>query len=480
MKQDQHGPLPPEEEKRTHIALFRYGLIAPLLHRPLERGEITAHLKACASRTHQIPYSSRDTLNADTIWEYFQIYRKQGFEGLKPQARNDAGQPRRIPEEVVQKAIALREELPSRSSGTIIQILRRDPAVPADLSLAPRTLRRILNKRGKTREALDCQAKAFKRFERDEANSLWQGDMLVGPYLPDIDRPGKYRRTALFCFIDDHSRLIPYGEFFLEEMLPRLERVLKIAILRRGIPKGLFVDNGKVYSSTQLAAVCATLGIKQIHSTPYVPNSRGKIERFFGTVRSQFLSEVEAASIGTLEDLNASFQAWVEMIYHRRVHSETEQTPLDRFQASITQIEIRRADPVQLRQAFLWRERRKVTRTATISLQGNRYGVDPILAGRQVDLRFDPFDLSEVEIWQEGRFVAHGQVLTMERDRHIALDRIPPPSAEAKPEHVDFLAALRAEHQAVLSQELGGISFTQVFLRKDEVHTNQDDSQVGG
>src|SRR3972149_6947288 len=371
MKQDQHGPLPPEEEKRTQIALFRYGLIAPLLHRPLERGEITAYLKACASRTHQIPYSSRDTLNADTIWEYFQIYRKRGFEGLKPQPRNDAGQPRRIPEEVVQKAIALREELPSRSSSTIIQILRRAPPVPADLSLAPRTLRRILQARGKSREALECQTKAFKRFERDEANSLWQGDMLVGPYLPDIDRPGKYRRTALFCFIDDHSRLIPYGEFFLEEMLPRLERVLKIAILRRGIPKGLFVDNGKVYSSTQLAVVCATLGIKQIHSTPYVPNSRGKIERFFGTVRSQFLSEAEAASIGTLEDLNASFQAWVEMIYHRRVRSETAQTPLDRFQASITQIEIRRADPVQLRQAFLWRERRKVTRTATLSLQGN-------------------------------------------------------------------------------------------------------------
>jgi len=479
LKQDSRGPLPPEEEKRTQIALFRYGLIAPLLHRPLERGEITAHLKACAAQTHQIPYSKRNTVDPKTIGEYLAGFRRGGFDALKPQIRNDAGRPRLIPEEVVQKAIALREEVPGRSASTIIQILRRDPEVPADLRLVPRTLRGILNRRGKSREVLASQAKAFRRFEREEANALWQGDMLVGPYLPDVDRPGKYRRTALFCFIDDHSRLIPYGEFFFEETLPRLERVLKISILRRGIPRSLYVDNGKVYVSTQLAAVCASLAIRQVHSTPYVPNSRGKIERFFGTVRSQFLSEVEAASIGTLEDLNASFQAWIEMIYHRRVHSETEQTPLERFQASIVSIEVRKADPVQLRQAFLWRERRKVTRTATISLQGNRYGVDPILAGRQVELRFDPFDLAEVEIWQDGRFVAHGQVQKMERDRHIALDRIPPPSVEAKPEHIDFLAALRAEHQAMLAQELGVISFAQALKREESPDTLQSGQSIG-
>lgn len=204
------------------------------------------------------------------------------------------------------------------------------------------------------------------------------------------------------------------------------------------------MDNGKVYVSTQLSAVCATLGIRQIHSTPYTPNTRGKIERFFGTVRSQFLSGVEAAQIATLEELNSSFQAWVEMIYHRRVHSETDCTPLERFQQSIATVGVRQADPVQLRQAFLWREKRKVTRMATLSLQGNRYGVDPYLAGRQVELRFDPFDLAEVEVWENGRFVAQAQVQKLERDRHLALDRIPPPTVEAPKEHVDFLAALRA------------------------------------
>lgn len=473
-----HG-LPPEEERRTQIALFRYALIAALLNRPLERGELTAHLKMLAAQTHRIPYSNRTTLDDETIWRYLAAYRKGGFEALKPKARSDKGSSRRIPEPIVQKAISLRQEVPTRSANTIIQILKREPDHPPDLRLAARTLQGILHERGITHEKLRGQSKAFRRFEREAPNALWQGDMLVGPYLPDVERPGKYRRTALFAFIDDYSRLVPYGEFFLEESLPRLERVLKVAILRRGVPERLYVDNGKVYVSTQLAAACATLGIRPIHSTPYTPNTRGKIERFFGTVRSQFLPEVESAKLTTLEELNASFQAWVELIYHPTVHSETEQAPLARFQSSLAQITVRQAAPRQLREAFLWRERRTVTRTATLSLQGNRYSVDPLLAGQQVELRFDPFELSEVEVWQNSHFVAHAQVVKLERERHLALDRIPPPAQEASSTHVDFLAALRAEHQALLAKELGTISFAQV-LRGANSASQQEASPADG
>jgi putative transposase len=457
--------LPSEEERRTQIALFRYALIAALLNHPLERGELTAHLKMLAAQTHRIPFSKRTTLDDETIWRYLAAYRKGGFAALKPKARSDKGSSRRIPEQVIQKAIALRQELPTRSANTLIQILKREPDHPPDLRLAARTLQGILHERGITSEKLKGQSKAYRRFERECANALWQGDMLVGPYLPDKERPGKYRRTALFAFIDDYSRLVPYGEFFFEENLPRLERVLKVAILRRGLPQALYVDNGKVYVSTQLAAACATLVIRPIHSTPYAPNTKGKIERFFGTVRSQFLPEVESAKLTTLEELNASFQAWVELIYHQVVHSEMGQAPLERFQQGLSQITLRQADPAKLREAFLWRDKRTVTRTATLSLQGNRYSVDPLLAGQQVELRFDPFELSEVEVWQNSRFLAKAQVVKLERERHLALDRIPPPVQEASPAHVDFLAALRAEHQALLAKELGHISFAQALRR---------------
>ena len=169
MKAEVRSALPPDEEKRTKIALFRYSLIAPLLDRDLERGDIIAHCKAFATCSQQMPYSTREKLHPDTIWRYLASYRKGGFEALKPQERADAGKARRIPEEVIQKAIALREQAPARSATTIIAILRRDPEVPADLHLAPRTLREILHKRGKSRQALSGQSKAFRRFERSEA-----------------------------------------------------------------------------------------------------------------------------------------------------------------------------------------------------------------------------------------------------------------------------------------------------------------------
>jgi putative transposase len=457
--------LPREEERRTEIGLFRYGLIAPLLHRSLEPGEMTAYLRTCAAHSHHIPYSRRQTLHQDTIWRYLARFREGGFEALLPKPRADSGCSRKLPETIIRKALALREELPSRSAQTIVEILRRDPEVPGELSLVPHTLSEILRRRGKPRQTKALEVGHGRRFQREHANDLWQGDLLVGPYLPDPERPGKFRRTALFCFIDDHSRLVPYGEFFFQETLPRLERVFTVAILRRGLPQAIYVDNGKVYVSLRLAAACATLGIRQIHSTPYVPNTRGKIERFFGTLRSQFLSEVEAAGLTTLADLNASFQAWLEVVYHQALHSETGQAPLSRFQESLQQRPVSSADALQLRQAFLWRDKRRVTLTATVSLQGNRYGVDPLLSGQEVELRYDPFDLAIMEVWQNGHFLAQAQVQNLQQGQHLSLDRLPSPAQEADGEHVDFLAALRAEHQSLLAKELGSISFAGALQR---------------
>lgn len=122
-------------------------------------------------------------------------------------------------------------------------------------------------------------AQPLKRFEWDQVNALWQGDALVGSWLPDPERPAKMRRAHLFAFIDDHSRLVPYAEWFWEEALPRMKRVLKLAILRRGLPMAIYVDNGLVYASTQFEAALASLGIRRLHSRPYVPQGRGKVER---------------------------------------------------------------------------------------------------------------------------------------------------------------------------------------------------------
>jgi putative transposase len=455
---------PDAYDLKTEIALFRYGLIAQLVHTPPDTGQQERLLREMASRTYTIPGSTRTHVSVTSLRRYLKTYRQQGFDALRPGPRTDAGTPRAFPPEVLAKAIALREEQPARTTQTIVDILQRDESLSFPRSVNVHTLTTHLRRRGKTRRRLAQTGKTYRRFERDHVNSLWQGDALVGPWLPDPYAPGRKRRAHLFCFLDDHSRLVPYAEFFFDEALPRMERVLKVALLRRGVPLAVYVDNGQVYSSTQFHAACATLGIERIQTAPYSPEAKGKQERFFETLRLQFLPEVEASNLTTLTDLNESLWAWLECVYHQHEHSETKQTPLARYTAGLDQV--RHADPETVRRAFLWREKRKVRKDATLSLQGNRYQVEPHLAGRTLELRFDPFDLSQIELYLDGAPLGLATVIVQNRQRHLAVERLAtePPDPPKPKSSLDYLAALRAEYHAQQQRELGPLQFTQLSL----------------
>jgi transposase InsO family protein len=455
-------PQKDQEERNTVIALFRYGLIAHLLFDPLAAGQLEGALREIAAKTYSIPYSTRVRVGVATLRRYLQLYQQHGFEALRPQERADKRTPRAFPPDVVEKAIALREEQPTRTTAMIVNILKQDKSLKLAQPLNAHTLTTHLRLRGKTRRLLANTGRIFQRFERQHANSLWQGDMMFGPWLPDPDRPGKKRRAHLFCFIDDHSRLVPYAEFFFDEALPRMERVLKVGILRRGKPLAIYVDNGRVYASNQFGAACASLDIQRIHAAPYSPEGKGKIERLFLTVRLQFLPEVEVSEITTLADLNESLWAWLECVYHRTVHTETEQTPLERYQQGLDTI--RSADPEILRKAFLWRETRKVRKDGCIELQGNRYQVDPHLAGRKLELRFDPFDLSRMEVFLEGTSLGQAVVLLQGREKHISVEHLATqPLSPPKPKSaLDYLAALRSEYQSLRQKQAGQLHFAQL------------------
>jgi transposase InsO family protein len=459
------------EERNTAIALFRYGLIAHLLFDPLEKGQLEGALRAIAAKTYSIPYSTRVRVGIATLRRYLRQYQQHGFEALRPQERTDKRAPRAFPAEVVEKAIALREEQPTRTTAMIVNILKQDKdlKLKLDQPLNVHTLTTHLRLHSKTRRLLANTGRTFQRFERQHANSLWQGDMMFGPWLPDPNQPGKKRRAHLFCFIDDHSRLVPYAEFFFDEALPCMERVLKVGILRRGKPLAIYVDNGRVYASNQFGAACASLGIQKIHAAPYSPEGKGKIERFFETTRLQFMPEVEVSEISTLSELNESFWAWLECVYHTTTHRETEQTPLERYQQGLSTV--RMADPEILRKAFLWRETRKVHKDGCIELQGNRYEVDAHLAGRKLELRFDPFDLSNLEVFLEGIALGNAGVLYQEREKHIAVEHlVTQPAQPPKPKSsLDYLAALRAEYQTQLRQAAGPLQFTKLSPPQKEV-----------
>jgi putative transposase len=455
---------PDAYDLNTEIALFRYGLIAQLIHTPPDQGQQERLLRQLASQTYQIPGTTRTQVSITTLRRYLKTYREHGFDALRPVPRTDTGAPRAFPPEVLAKAIALREEQPSRTTQTLVDILQRDESLSLPRSVNVHTLTTHLRQRGKTRRVLAQTGKTYRRFERDHVNSLWQGDAMVGPWLPDPYAPGKKRRAHLFAFMDDHSRLVPYSEFFFDEALPRMERVLKVALLRRGVPFAVYVDNGQVYSSTQFHAACATLGIQRIQTAPYSPEAKGKIERWFETLRAQFLPEVEASNLTTLTELNESLWAWLECGYHQHEHSETQQTPLARYTAGLAQV--RHADPETVRRAFLWREKRQVRKDATLSLQGNRYQVEPHLAGCTLELRFDPFDLSQVELYLDGTRLGLATVIVQNRQRHLAVERLAmePPDPPKPHSSLDYLAALRAEYQAQQQRELGPLQFTQLPL----------------
>ena len=422
----------------------------------LPSGAAEKILKGIAARSYSIPYSNRTKVGISTLRRYLKLYQHSGFEVLKPNPRSDRRTPRAFPAEVLQKAIALREEQPERTTAMIVELLKRDPEFKNVKGLNPHTLSTHLRQQGKTRRRLAEQPHSYTRFEREYTNSLWQGDAMVGPGLPDAHAPGKKRRAHLFCFLDDHSRLVPYAEFFFDEALPRLERVLKVGILRRGLPKALYIDNGKVYAAHQFDAACACLGIRKLHTAPFSPESKGKQKRFFHTVRLQFMPEVETSEIVTLAELNESFWAWLELIYHRAKHSETEQTPLERFQAGLA--EVRSADAETLRKAFLWREMRNVRRDGRIELQGNTYPVPSSLAGRKIELRFD---LANLEIWLDGNNLGKATISQQGRQKHIAVERLATQAPEtAKPKSsLDYLAALRQEYQDKLRKEAGQLQF---------------------
>jgi transposase InsO family protein len=445
------------------VALFRYTLILPLLRHDRQRdGTKRQHREAIAAEAHTIPHSRRREVSVPTLRRWEKAYRSGGFDALKPRARSDRGACRALSPETLDRAEALKRELPSRSARTVTDILKRQAAGPIpEERIAPRTLRRQLAARGATRTRLLKRTAPFRRFEREHFGDLWQSDGLDGPRLPDPADPQAERPCFLFAFLDDHTRLVAHAQFYWNEQLPRLEDCLKRAIARYGCPLAIYADQGSVYRADQLDAACATLGIQRILARPYSPEAKGKIERFFGFLRSDFLPELaRSPSVQSLNDLNQSLLAWIEVVYHRKVHSETGQSPLDRFRQDPAP-SIRPVDPLALRTAFLYRVQRQVTKTGHVHFQGNRYAVPGFLVGQKVELRYDPFDLRDVEVWFNGQCLAQAEPVHVQAATQPGVT--PDPSPLPVPTTgIDYLAMLRQERERLLREQLPPIPFTRL------------------
>jgi transposase InsO family protein len=402
------------DERLDEVALFRYGLIADLLHtRPGWRG-LGKRLQEKAELSYAIPGSRRSRVAAETLRHWLKAYRRRGFDGLKPKRRRDAGSSHALPKHVADALCQLKEDKPELSVQLLIQEVIAQGHVPEGLPLPPSTVHRLLSRAGLMKKKSATEAQDHRRFSFEHAGELWMSDVMHGPAV--VVSGNSKRKTYLLGLIDDATRVVPYAAFALAENTSAFLPVLEQAILRRGVPKRLYVDNGAAYRSHHLQLVCAKLGVTLIHARPYHPEGKGKQERWFRTVRLQLLTRLLAADLSSLEALNRRLWAYVEGEYHRAPHRGLDGlTPLDAWAARAG--EVRHAgDPAALAELFLFEEKRKVAKDRTVSLHGVVYEVDATLVGATVTLRYSPArPKAAVQVWLEGKRAPDARVL----DPHV-------------------------------------------------------------
>jgi len=253
------------------IALKRHEMIAPLL---------VPELDAAEKRRIRHEILEREGISERTLRRYMEAYRKEGFEGLKPKERADAGQLKAISEEILDYAVTLKQELPGRSVERIIRILEGEGIVGKG-EISRSTLSRHLKNRGFGAADLKLSkvnGLAARRFQKSGRNMLWQSDIKYGPYIP-TEKGGK-KRTYMVAFIDDATRLVCHAEFYDNQRLPILEDCFRKAILKYGKPDAVYVDNGKVFVSRWFRVACAKLGIKHMNTKSYSPESKGYVKTF--------------------------------------------------------------------------------------------------------------------------------------------------------------------------------------------------------
>ena len=376
-------------DRARDIALYRYSLIRPLADPGLSATERGRLVRELAAQVHLGPSDEPVTVSRASLDRWIRAWRAGGFDALIP-AERQVGP--RTDAQVLELAVRLKREHPARTAAHIARIIEAEQG----WAPSPRTLQRHFARLELGTRPDGNPPAAFGRFEAAEPDEMWISDGLHGPIVAG-------KRAVLFALLDDHSRYVPGHRWGHGEDTLGMQAALHDAVKTHGCPRKLYVDNGAAYSSHQLAWSAAVLDIALVHSRPGKPQGRGKIERWNRTVREQFLVEIEAAGgVELLDDLNRLFTAWLHQHYHRSVHSETGATPVQRYHAE-GRTPATRPDAGLLRRAFLWREQRRVTATATVSLHGNRYEVDTALVGRVVDLLFTPFDLTVIEVEYQGR-----------------------------------------------------------------------------
>ena len=374
-----------DEKERQAAALKKFSLISPVLNGH-EKSAIE-YFRRLAAEPVKMPGLGERRYTEKTFQTWLYQYRRYGFDALCKGHRSDKGKRRKISGETGEHIIKARADNPAMPVTVLYEKLIGEGVInPMKISRA--TVYRYiedLNLSGAFSE--NNEKKENRRFSHDKAGEMYQIDLMYGPA---IKISGKKVPTYLHMILDDCSRYPMWSQFYTAQNFESFRHCFKEAVQRRGVPRLVYTDNAKIYRSQQFEFICASLGCTLIHSQPFVPEGRGKVERLFRTVRSRFLSGACPDKIDSIDTLNMMYFKWLEEDYTKKAHSGLNGlSPHDVLMSQANNLKLI-TDIRLLDEIFLYRVSRKVQHDATIQIDNVLYETDPCFAGKRMEIRYEP------------------------------------------------------------------------------------------
>ena len=378
------------EKTRKEIALFRYGILAPLISGTYDQNtSIQGFFREAAGKLYTTPSGEDTKIATSTLERWYYNYKNKGFDALMPIRRCDTGRSRKLDEDITEQIKYLKEEYPRIPATLIYQkLVDNGTIIKGDILLS--TINRYINQL--KLENKYSNNKEMKRYEREHINEVWCGDSSVGPY---IKVEGNKRRVYIIALIDDASRYITGIDIFFNDNFVNLMSVLKSAVTRFGKPKILNFDNGASYKNKQMELLAARIGTIINYCAPYTPQSKAKIERWFRTLKDQWMSQLNMNDFKTLDDVRISLNSYVNS-YNQYVHSSLNGlSPQDRFFKESHMIKRLSSDEIE--KSFLLEYERRVSADNVVMIDGTKYEVDYRYSKQKITLRYSP-DLSKIYV----------------------------------------------------------------------------------
>ena len=392
---------------------------------------ITQRIRAVSELTFEDERGQRHRFTFRTIETWRLRYKKHGFTAICPNERSDKGKTRKVSPEELLEAIEQVKPFFRGQRFNLAEIYRRciEKGLLRREQIAPNTFRRLVKAHELLLPDKDATDKLRLAFAKRHANEAWQADTLFGPRVATSS--GRFVQSKLIAFIDDASRICCHGQFFAEENSPAFKTALKCAFYKRGLPQMLYVDNGSIYSCAELTTICNRLGVRLCHTPVRDGAAKGKVERFFRTVRDQFL--VRQLDLSSIDVLNEQFIAWAEDQYNHRHHSTLGMKPLERY--ALDRERVQYLPPNQYsEELFMMEETRGVGADNTFSFKRIRYEAPADLRKKTLHIRYDKAPTGQkaappkrIPVYYNGQRIGLAKAL----DR-IANDRPPAPLCDHK------------------------------------------------